>query len=220
MLPHVWIPSKESIQNDQQHSYVLHFDPKLFGEAFWEAKELQSFYKLLQLASKGIHCSEIDTRIIRQKFSAILKSNGLSSLMSLLDLWQYLESLAWSEGLSPFSKENSRQNHNPVIEKVIEHLLHHYHEEIRQPDLANMASMSISHFSRFFKKSTGFSFSDYLNKIRIDQACQRIRNTDLSISQIAYDVGYRNLSQFNLNFKKIYDMTPKAYQLECRRPNH
>lgn len=217
MLPHVWIPSEESVKKNQQHSYVLQFDPQVFGVEFWQAKELQSFQSLLNHAKQGLFCPNVDKRSIKQKFTAILKSKGLSSLTALLELWQYLESLTWSEGLSPFSKDTSNLSHIPVIEKVISHLLHHYNQEIRQPDLAEMACMSVSHFSRFFKKSTGYSFSDYLNKIRIDQACQRIQNSELSISQVAYDVGYRNLSQFNLNFKKVCNMTPKAYQQKCRK---
>lgn len=217
MLPHVWIPSKNSIEKKQQHSFVLQFSPQLFGESFWQSKELQQFGQLLQQAKQGLHCPDPNERMVKHKFKKILNSKGITSLMALLDLWHFLEDLPWSDALSPFYDTKTNYNHIPIIEKVVQYLLHHYQLDIRQPELADMVSMSSSHFSRFFKKSTGHSFSDYLNKIRIDQACQRIQNTDLSISQIAYDVGYRNLSQFNLNFKKIYNITPKAYQLKCRK---
>jgi len=211
MLAHTWKPAKASIDSGNQLSYVLQFDPNVFGDSFWTCPELSDLKCFLADSRYGLALTEHDHALTEVHFKKCIGAKGAQAIISFLQLWDYLLPYTWSKPLSTVASNQIKLTKNPIIETLIEHLLLHYSDDIKQSDLAAMASMSISHFSRFFKRSTGYSFNDYLNRIRIEQACHRLMNTHLSIAQVAFDVGYRNLSQFNLNFKKINKFTPKDY---------
>lgn len=210
MLPHTWQPSQKCIDHNEQHSFVLLFSPTTFGTDLWNSPEFSELRKFLAKASSGIQTTPKDTNKIISLFRKIIHTTGIERVIAFMDLLNDLTHQSWSEGISPLS--NTTKNEAPIIEKVIAYMLQHYPEEIRQPDLAKLSCMSHSHFSRFFKKSTGFSFSNYLNRVRVTQACQLLSNSDKSIAHIAFDVGYKNLSQFNLSFKKLCEITPKEYR--------
>ncbi|MCY1238593.1 HTH-type transcriptional activator RhaR [compost metagenome] len=72
--------------------------------------------------------------------------------------------------------------------------------------------MSDTAFSRFFKKNTGNSFTDHVNKLRIWQACKLLAESDMPITDICFEVGYLNISNFNRTFLRHHRMTPSAYR--------
>ena len=98
------------------------------------------------------------------------------------------------------------------IGKVIDHITENFAEEISVDTAANMADMSASSFSRNFQRLTGKTFVDFVNRVRISQACSMLYNTDQQISAICYSVGFKNIANFNRHFLKMKDMTPKAFR--------
>jgi AraC-like DNA-binding protein len=72
--------------------------------------------------------------------------------------------------------------------------------------------MSIPAFTRFFKKTTGRTFTSYLNELRISYACRMLIESDLSISEIAFKAGFRNLSNLNRRFLNLKRVSPKIYR--------
>ena len=72
--------------------------------------------------------------------------------------------------------------------------------------------ISYSYLSRYFKKITGMSYNNYLNSYRISKACYLLHNTNLSVLECAYEVGYDSLRSFNRNFKLLTNTTPKNYK--------
>jgi AraC-like DNA-binding protein len=100
-----------------------------------------------------------------------------------------------------------------LIKKVLEHVSENFKNQIRLDDVAQLANMSESAFSRYFKKRTRKTFSNFLTDIRIEYACKMLQNDKLSISQIAFDSGFYNLSNFNRQFKAIKKITPLAYRM-------
>ena len=92
-----------------------------------------------------------------------------------------------------------------------------YREELTLVDSADMACMSPSAFSRHFHATTGNRFTDFINRVRIGQACVKLYETDDRISSICFSVGFRNLANFNRQFSRIKGMTPRAYRDEARR---
>ena len=84
------------------------------------------------------------------------------------------------------------------------------HNERKNESYANM---NVTAFCRYFKKVTGKTYSQALNQIRIGAACRSLINTDLTISQIAYEVGYQSVAYFNRQFRLIKGVTPQEYRL-------
>ena len=104
-----------------------------------------------------------------------------------------------------------------VIEKTIEEL----DTDLKISDVAHHVNMSESTFSKLFKRVIGLTFTIYLRKLRIGRACNLLSETDLKISSIASDCGFRNLSNFNRYFLHEMKLTPNKYrQAVTKRANH
>ena len=96
--------------------------------------------------------------------------------------------------------------------KVFDYVDNHYDEPIGIEDMAKLCGMSYSYFSRFFKKAMNRNFSDYVNHIRVAKAEYMIATTDISITDIAMEVGFSTASYFIEQFKRIKGMTPKQFR--------
>jgi PAS domain S-box-containing protein len=99
---------------------------------------------------------------------------------------------------------------------VIQHITDHSAEELSVPELAAMAHMSVSRFERQFKRLFGTTPLKYINRVRLDNACDRLVTTDDPISRIAVDVGFYDHSYFSKRFQAAFAITPKAYRSSYR----
>jgi transcriptional regulator GlxA family with amidase domain len=98
------------------------------------------------------------------------------------------------------------------IKKVFEYVMQNYKEDIKLNDIAGLASMSESAFSRYFKKRTRKTFSTFLTEIRIEHACKLLQKDKHSVSEISFESGFNNLSNFNRQFKSVKNTTPLNYR--------
>jgi AraC-like DNA-binding protein len=99
---------------------------------------------------------------------------------------------------------------------IIDHIEEHFTDELSLPDLAARSAMSTSHFSRTFTRVVGVPVSEYINRRRIREACGMLRRTDRTVTEIALDVGYHNVSFFNRYFRKVMLMSPREYRRYVR----
>ncbi|EKB48534.1 helix-turn-helix domain-containing protein [Cecembia lonarensis] len=96
--------------------------------------------------------------------------------------------------------------------QVMSFILSQSQNQISLSEVADVANLSKEAFCRFFKERTGKTFTEFLTQVRIHQACQLLHESEWSISQIAYQSGFQNLSYFNRAFKKVQGETPKEYR--------
>jgi len=75
--------------------------------------------------------------------------------------------------------------------------------------------MTESSFSRYFRRATGNSFTDFVNRLRINRACQLLMETDRYITNVCYDVGFNNVANFNRRFLQLKGMTPKEFRRQA-----
>ncbi len=99
------------------------------------------------------------------------------------------------------------------IEDAIKYMQVHFDTHLTLPDMAKMYFVSPEHFSRVFKKKTGFHFSEYLNLLRLKKAESLLRQLNAAtITEIAAQCGFNDSNYFSVQFKRIYGMSPKQYQ--------
>jgi len=70
----------------------------------------------------------------------------------------------------------------------------------------------VFHFCKVFHKATGLTFTDYVSRVRLEEARTRLLNPNLRVSEIAYDVGFQSLTQFNRTFKRVFGQSPSEYR--------
>lgn len=103
--------------------------------------------------------------------------------------------------------------HPPALRRALERLRLYYHLPTRVADLAKLAGMSESHFSRMFKAALGTSPIDWLRRERINQAKRRLIESDDTIKEVAMQVGYSDQFFFSKDFKRMTKLTPTEFRL-------
>jgi AraC-like DNA-binding protein len=98
------------------------------------------------------------------------------------------------------------------IHKAFDYLLTELTGDIRLSVIAQQLEMSEPGFSRFFKRVTGHGFIDLMRKLRVQRACRLLLQTEMSVSDICFEVGYENLSNFNRHFRIEMEQTPSEYR--------
>jgi AraC-like DNA-binding protein/mannose-6-phosphate isomerase-like protein (cupin superfamily) len=134
-------------------------------------------------------------------YDIAMKSGAAQVLLSILRATRPMESRL-DCGLS--------ENNIRRIYDVTVYINSHYGENITAAECAERAIMSVSYFSRCFVKVTGKSFKDYLNAVRINRAEKELATTDRSVTEIAADCGFSNVSYFISVYKKLKGITPLA----------
>ncbi len=121
----------------------------------------------------------------------------------------------FADQLSALSNQLAMERNNsepPLVLKAREYIDKHKTEELSLADVAKAAGASVFHFCKVFHKSTGLKFTDYVARVRLEDARTRLLNPNLRISEIAYDVGFQSLTQFNRTFKRVFGQSPTEFR--------
>ena len=94
---------------------------------------------------------------------------------------------------------------------ALEYIEEHYQEQIGLKQIADLVGMNTYYFSAYFKKNTGENFKDYLRKVRLQHAVSLILSTDMSVTEVANQVGYPDVRTFSDVFQRVYGEKPSAY---------
>jgi AraC family transcriptional regulator len=120
--------------------------------------------------------------------------------------------------LSRYSTHKQALSHPPKkglseeqLEDVIDYIHSHLERDVSLAELANVAQLSVFYFSRLFKQSLGVAPHQYHIQCRVDRAKQLLLGKNLSLAEIAHDVGFANQGHFNYHFKRCSGMTPKSF---------
>jgi len=106
---------------------------------------------------------------------------------------------------------------NPHISKGIQYIHDHYHESISLPQLCDYLNLNMCYFCVLFKNQTTMTFSQYLNRVRINESKKLLEETDDSIIDISLSVGFNNHNHFSATFKKLAGMTPTQYRNQLKK---
>ncbi len=121
----------------------------------------------------------------------------------------------FDSGAKYISKDTVRSD---LISKIFAFVEESYDKNCSLSELSHTIGYDYAYLSRYFKKSTGLSFIEYLNQYRLNNACVLLENSDLPILECALSSGYTSLRSFNRNFKNRYSITPQEYRIKSR--NH
>jgi AraC-like DNA-binding protein/ligand-binding sensor protein len=101
----------------------------------------------------------------------------------------------------------------PLVQKARDYIVKHKGERLTLAAVAQAAGTSVFHFCKVFHKSTGLKFTDYVARVRLEDARTQLLNPNRRISEVAYDVGFQSLTQFNRTFKRVFGQSPTEFRL-------
>jgi AraC-like DNA-binding protein len=212
-LPHNWVTEDISNEYVPLRDMLIQFNHETMTKAFEVFPELSELNHLLDAARSGIEFRNFDPELAKKNLELIRDSQGMKRLMHFLNFLQELNE--WSEKvtlsltkLNPSLSSSSQHRINEVVNYVIDN----YKNNISLVEAAKIINMSESAFSRYFMKTTGNRFSEFVSRIRLGRACVMLYESDKNISTIAFASGYNNLANFNRQFVKLKGMTPREYR--------
>jgi len=108
------------------------------------------------------------------------------------------------------------QQHKPVeplsVARARTYIEGHASDDLSLATIAKAVNVSANYFSTLFRQATGLTFSDYLARVRVEKTKNLLLNPNLKISEIAFEVGFQSLSQFNRSFRRVAGVSPKEYR--------
>ena len=153
--------------------------------------------------------TEVDLKKVEEAYfnTRVLSLPQYEALIRLLTIF--------AEHLASCANQLALQNRKAEPEAVWRarrHIEEKFREELSLPDVARVVNMSANYFSEKFKEVTGLNFVEYVARTRIEKARNLLQNPNLRISEVAFEVGFQSLSQFNRAFKRIVGKSPSHFR--------
>lgn len=213
-LPHMWLNDKEYFEGDMNlvaEAIGVHFKEDFAGEDFIKMPEMTAVDNLLKNARYGIKFLG-DTSLIIKHVKELDKLTGVDKTICFIQL---LNLLVKHDGIKLLSSvgfvDSFKMSGEKNLDKVYEYIIKNFKENISLTDVAKVANMNPSAFSRFFKRVHRKTYSEYLNEVRVGYACKLLIEEKYNISEICFDSGFNNISNFNRQFKKTTNYSPSNY---------
>jgi AraC-like DNA-binding protein len=209
-LPHVF----KSDVNAEQKSLMLtlFFTRESFGQQFFELEELSETRSFFRKIGNGFQVTSHKT-VLQQAFESLAEQSKLERFTTFLSILKLL-SKAKKQALSSYVyKKQYSADEGTRMRDVMSYTMEHFYEPISLEQISGVASMTKNAFCKYFKKRTNKTYVQFLNELRIEHACKLLRNRqELSVSEIAFDSGFGNVSNFNRQFQVMKGMSPTSYR--------
>lgn len=213
-LPHMWCSSRSRNPGGRPHeAIIIQFPGTIFGGQFLELPEMGAVRRLLERSGQGIRFGDGARKKIAPRMVRMGRQRGLARLIELLEILRILSQI-------PFERTLSSRAFSPAVRLAdrdrIDGICRFAAENSTKPialsEAASAAHMSVPAFTRFFRKSTGKTFLQYLTDIRVGSACRLLVETDKTVTEVCFAAGFNNVSTFNRRFLELKSVTPREFR--------
>ena len=203
-LAHTWKSAENSLKNE---ALYIQFSKDCLGVGCFDIEDFRDLKELMN--SQGGFTFTVK-KDLKQDFESILHVQGAERIIIFLSLLKKLAKGKKHELSSAHYKSDQDEETKKKMDQLMSIISSG--AELEVPDIAKQLNMSESSFRRFVKKSSGRSLVDFVNMLRVSEASQMLMDGSRSISEIALECGYRNLSHFNRKFKEYKNLTPREFR--------
>jgi AraC-like DNA-binding protein len=212
-LPHNWISNVGPGETVEERCIVLMFSQECISGCLSLFPELRFVERLLKEASQGLKFGASLSERAEPLMRELLKSEGARRISLFIEM---LDHLGRDADRTPLASAKFRLDPSVYMSKAMNSVLdfvgRNVAGELKEADLAKLNGQSLSAFSRSFRKLTGLTFVQYVTAMRIELACQHLTQDDLTITEICYEIGFNNLSNFNRQFLLLKGMPPSKFR--------
>ena len=211
-LEHVWEQGR--CKSKDIREITIQFSEDIFGEGLLSKNQFASIKRMLERAGHGLSFSLNSIMKVYSTLDTIASEperfvQFLKTLYILYELSVAEDARVLASGAFSHSEKHSESGR---IQKVKQYVVDHYPEHLKLSDLAELVGMSPVSFSRFFHQRTGRTLSEYIVDIRLGFAARMLVDSQKNISEICYECGFNNLSNFNRIFKARRNCTPREFR--------
>lgn len=193
---------------------TIFFNPSGELKGLFGLTELGLIQTLFNKYGTGFSIPEPAKKEIASRFKALFKSEGAQLLIGFVELVNQIAQIRNLKLLSGSGDLGSVSEHEGVkISQIYHYIMTNYSREITLEEISKKANMTPQAFCRYFKKRTLRTFISFLNEVRVNEACQQLvkEGSESSISLIAYNCGFNNVTHFNRVFKSMMGKSPSEY---------
>jgi AraC-like DNA-binding protein len=212
-LPHTWRSVSPAGAPARLHrAIVIQFQEDFLGEKFFRLQEMVSVARLLKRSACGLGFAKTEAaRRTAASLKAIPEASPPRKLLLLLDILLHLADEGAAEPLSgarvrPVAKPGDQQR----VDAICQYLNRQFANGIDFAYIARLVHMDQASLCRFFKRATGRTMTAYVTESRVAAATHLLIETDLSVLEIGFRVGFGNYSNFNRQFKRMKGVSPRA----------
>ena len=222
-LPHNWITPSDGDEIIEKRDIVVQFDARKLESMRRDFPEAAELHGLFKRASLGVEFSGETAVECAARLEALGNSRGLQALAEFLGV---LSRLANSRQYRLLSTEKFGEQFKPGspfdvrgVEQALNYIQKNFRTGVSLSEVATLTGLSDSSFSRFFQSQTGNSFSEHLATIRVWSACKLLSDSEKPITDICFNSGFNNISNFNRTFVRRMKMTPSQYRSASGKRN-
>ena len=211
-LMHGWFDG--DCKSEKIKEITIQFHKDLFDEKLLQKNQLSLIRNMLALSAQGILFDKETAKKVAKNLNRINESKGFASVLEFMFV---LHELSVSDNYrvlssDTFNKTSRSYSQNNRLDVVLDYVTKNFERDITLLEAAKQMNMAETSFSRFFKRTTGITFSEYLIDVRIGHVTRLLIDTQKSIAEIAYECGFNNISNFNRIFKQKKGCTPKEFK--------
>ena len=217
-LPHNWITDHIWTEPVQTRDMLVQFSDDSFEKLAQGFPEFAEVRNMLTLAQSGILFEGFNPTFARGHMESIRNSVGPERILAFIRFLVRLNEHAEKRELSVVKLVQPQGGSKHArIGAVVDQIVERFKEDISLPQAAELAGMTEATFSRNFQTVTGHRFVEFVNRVRIGQACGMLYASDDQVTEICFEVGFHNIANFNRHFLKLKGMTPTAYRETARK---
>lgn len=197
---------------------TVQFKADFLGEDFIRIPEMANIVALYERAKKGIRFKTQIKSEVGPKIERLSEYTGLQRVLKFLDILRLMALTDNYELLNAdgFAFEAEQQD-SSKIDVIFKYINNNFQRHIALDEVADLVSMTIPAFCRYFKKSTGKTFTQLVNEYRIVHATKLLNESQMSVSDVCYECGFNNFSHFNKQFNEIIGKSASNYRKEIKR---
>lgn len=211
-LPHTFY-NKHLPADREVHQIVIQFNENMFGEGFFDRAQFSAIKGLFARSLHGVCFKGLVRDRATEKIKDMLNADEAESAANLLSVLNLLGKSTEYELLSHYDyKSHAIHRDTARMSRVYHFLLDNFKRDISLGEIAAVANLSQEAFCRYFKKHTRKTHSEFMNELRISHACRLLQQQHLSILDVCFESGYKNISYFNRQFKLHTNTSPLNYQ--------
>ncbi|MCP4975407.1 MAG: AraC family transcriptional regulator [Maribacter sp.] len=213
-LPHCGFTDKFT---GNKNEILVQMKTDFLGETFFNIPEMKKIRNLFEVAKGGIAFSGRTKKILGDNMEDLENQSDFERILSILHI---LNELTLSNEFKVLNAEGfaleTEVKDNDRINIIFNYVKNNFQEDIPLTEIADMVSMTVPSFCRYFKKITKKTFVQFVNERRLVHASKLLTEQTMSISEVCFECGFNNFSHFNKSFKAFTGQNPSEYRKQSK----
>ena len=209
-IPHVL---KSAPSAEPSYMISVFFSKNSFGEDFFRLNEFTDLHNFFKSLPYGVKVMSQKEGLKNEFFDIKNNKDRLDRFINFLNILRLLGKAEIKTISSSITRKNYTDHEGKRMADVFQLVMHEFHRDITLAEVSSIANMTPNAFCRYFKQRTNKTFFQFLTEVRIENSCQLLsKESEMSVAQISYASGFKNLSNYNRKFKSIKGVTPSEFK--------